>query len=100
MATTSAVPSNTFLQRLIGAVSLDSAIYEEVEADRRATAQALVVVLLSSLCAGLGARGLGGYSVGNIFLISTVALIGWSAWALLTFEIGAHLLPSPQTQVD
>ena len=41
MATTTA--ANSFLQRLIGAVSLDAAIYEEVEADRTATGQALAV---------------------------------------------------------
>ena len=58
MATTTT--SNTFLQRLIGAAALDIAIYEEVEADRGATGQALAVVVLSSLAGGLGARGLGG----------------------------------------
>ena len=37
-------------------------IYEEVEADRAATGQALLVVVLSSVAAGIGARGLGGGS--------------------------------------
>jgi hypothetical protein len=50
---------NSFLQRLIGAAALDSAIYEEVEADRTATGQALTVIILSSLAAGVGSRGLG-----------------------------------------
>ena len=98
--TTAATTSNTFLQRLIGAAALDSAIYEEVEADTGATGQALVVVVLSSLAAGFGARGLGGTAAENIFLISIVALIAWAAWALLTYEIGARLLPEPQTVVD
>ena len=35
---TTARPANNFLQRLIGAAALDTAIYEEVEADPRATA--------------------------------------------------------------
>ena len=39
--------------RLIGAISLDAAIYEEVEADRTATGQALSVVIASSLAAGV-----------------------------------------------
>ena len=43
--------------RLIGAISLDAAIYEEVEADRGATGQALTIVVMSSLAAGVGARG-------------------------------------------
>jgi hypothetical protein len=98
MATTT--PSNTFLQRIIGAMALDSAIYEEVEADRSGTGQALVVVLLSSLAAGIGARGFGGTTLSNIAFISVVSLIGWVAWALVTFEIGRRILPEPQTSVD
>jgi Yip1-like protein len=92
--------TNSFLQRLIGAVSLDTAIYEEVEGDRGATAQALVVVLLSSISAGIGARGLGGTNIANIAFISVVALMAWAAWALVTLQIGGRLLPEPQTQVD
>ena len=41
-----ATAKNTFLQRLIGAAALDAAIYEDVEADTGATAQAFIVVLL------------------------------------------------------
>jgi hypothetical protein len=96
----STTTTNGFVQRLIGAASLDVAIYEEVEADPAATAQAFAVVILSSLAAGVGARGLGGVSFGNIFFISVVALIAWAAWALITFQIGARLLPEPQTSVD
>ena len=45
----------TFRERLIGAALLDPAVYEDVEADRSATLQAMAVVLLSSLAAGVGA---------------------------------------------
>lgn len=98
MATTT--QANTFVQRLIGAAALDTAIYEEVEADLGATTQAFAVVLLSSLAAGLGARGLGGTSPANVAFISIVALLAWAAWALLTFVIGTKLLPGPQTRAD
>jgi len=92
--------TNSFLQRLIGAVSLDAAIYEEVEADRGATGQALLVVVLSSLAGGIGARGLGGTSPANIVFIACISLIGWASWALLTLEIGGRLMAEPQTRVD
>jgi hypothetical protein len=98
MATRTA--SNTFIQRLIGAAALDAAIYEEVEADPSAMVQALGVVVLSSLAAGFGASGRGGTSLANIGFISIVALLAWAAWALITFEIGARLMPEPQTSVD
>ena len=41
MVTTSARTRGTFLHRLIGAVALRVTTYEEVEADRRATGQAV-----------------------------------------------------------
>jgi hypothetical protein len=98
MATTTA--SNSFLQRFIGALSLDSAIYEEVEADTSATVQAFFVVVMSSLAAGIGARPLGTNSVSSVVFITIIALIAWAAWALLTFEIGGRLMPDRGTSVD
>jgi hypothetical protein len=89
-----------FAIRLIGAMALDPITYEEVEADRGATGQALLVVVLSSLAAGVGARGFGSGSLASIVFISALALIGWAAWALLIFEIGGRLMPEAQTRVD
>src|SRR6185503_5311611 len=90
----------SFFLRLFGAAALDSAIYEEVEADRTATGQAMLVVVLSSLAAGVGATGYQGISVPRAFAISGIALVAWAAWALVTFEIGGRLLPQAQTRVD
>src|SRR5579862_3073186 len=92
--------TNTFTQRLIGALSLDAAVYEDVEADRTATGQALAVVLLSSVAAGIGARGLYETSIPRLVFIAAISLVAWVAWALLTFEIGGRLMPEPQTRVD
>lgn len=50
----------TFFRRLAGAAMLDAGTYEEVEADRTARAQALAVVVFSSLAAGIGAKGMNG----------------------------------------
>ena len=97
---TSTTATNTFLQRLIGAAALDSAIYEEVEADPKAGVQAAAVVVLSSLAAGIGARGFSQNTVPNIALISIVSLMAWACWALVTYEVGARLLPEAQTSVD
>jgi hypothetical protein len=85
---------------MFGAMSLDSAIYEEVEADRTATGQAMAVVVLSSLAAGVGISGRAGFSAWNAVTIAGIALIAWAAWALVTFEIGARLMPQPQTRAD
>jgi len=92
-----------FAHRLLGAAALDVDTYEEVEADRTATTQALVVVVASSLATGAGMSGIGtatGAVTGQIFVWSIAALLGWAAWALLVLQIGGRLLPEPQTRVD
>ena len=47
----------TFAQRLVGATMLDADVYEDLEANPSATWQAALVVLLSSLAAGVGTGG-------------------------------------------
>jgi Yip1-like protein len=89
-----------FVMRLIGAMALDPVTYEEVEADHGATGQALLVVVLSSVGAGVGARGLGSGSVRSMVFISALSLLAWAAWALLTYQIGVKLMPETQTQSD
>jgi hypothetical protein len=98
MATTTA--TNGFVMRLIGAISLDVPVYEEIEADRAGTGQALAVVLLSSLATGVGARGFGDITINGVLFFSMGALLGWMAWALVTFEVGYRLMPQPQTRAD
>ena len=96
MATPATITS--FPIRLIGAVSLDPAIYEEVEADPRATGQACLVVLMSSVSTGIGAFGWGNGSIPRIVYISGLALMSWAAWALVTLAIGTKLMPDRQTR--
>jgi hypothetical protein len=87
-----------FQDRIIRAAKLDAQLYEEVEADRDATGQAMVVVVMSALAAGIGSLGSGGLLglVGG----TIVALVGWFIWAFLTYFIGTRLLPEPQTKAD
>jgi hypothetical protein len=90
-----------FFRRLVGAAMLDAATYEDVEADSSATTQALSVVVFSSLAAGIGAKGMSGPATLAFFAsASIIALLTWAAWALVTFEIGSRLLPTPETHAD
>lgn len=91
--------SQILFNRMLRAAKLDPNLYEEVEADKTALGQALWVVALSSMAAGIGTIGhFGGYGhiIGGIFW----SLIGWGIWALLTFWIGTRILPEPQTRAD
>jgi hypothetical protein len=85
-------------ERMIGAARLDVRTYEEVEADAEATAQAMLVVVLAALAAGLGTLGRLGFS--GVVLKAVGALFGWFVWAWLTWLIGARLLPEPETRAD
>ena len=92
----------TFLRRVAGAALLDPGTYEDIEADRTATPQAIAVVLLSSLAAGIGLNGARGATAALTFfaLTSGLALGTWALFALITLQAGSRLLPSPQTDVD
>jgi hypothetical protein len=84
--------------RMIRAAKLDVTLYEEVEADRGAMGQAMTVVIVSSVAAGLGGIAKGGIS--GVFMGTILALVGWLIWAYLTYLIGTRLLPEPQTKAD
>ena len=84
-----------FKDRIIRVAKLDVALYEEVEADKTATKQAMGVVILSSIAAGVGSSVKAGFM--GLIIGTVVAIIGWYVWAYLTYLIGTKILPEPQT---
>jgi hypothetical protein len=92
-----------FLIRMWGAATLNTGVYEEIEGDPRATAQAIGVVVLASIAAGFGASGWNARPeavLSHAALIGCFGLLAWASWALVTFEIGSRLFPEPQTRVN
>ncbi len=88
----------SFTNRMIRAAKLDVNLYEEVEADKDTMGQAMGVVILSSVAAGIGTIGTTG--IMGLVLGTVVALAGWFIWAFLTYYIGTRLLAEPQTKSD
>lgn len=90
--------ASSFIERTMGAVKLDVRTFEEVESDPTALAQAIGVVVLSSVAAGIGAAAVEGVPalIGGV----VAALLGWVLWAWLTYFIGTRILPTPQTHAD
>ena len=88
----------TIQDRIIRAAKLDTRLYEEVEADRDATGQAVAVVLMSAVAGGIGSLGSG--VLPGIVGGTVLTFIGWLVWAFLTYFIGTRLLPEPQTKAD
>ncbi|MEA1946140.1 MAG: hypothetical protein U9N83_02415 [Thermodesulfobacteriota bacterium] len=87
-----------YINRIVRAAKFDINLYEEVEADKGAMGQAMGVVVLSSIAAGIGSIGTIG--VKGIIIGAITALIAWYVWAYMTYFIGAKILPEPQTKAD
>jgi hypothetical protein len=87
---------------MIRAAKLDATLYEEVEADTEAMGQAVGVVVLSSVAAGIGTITRGGFAgvLPSILLGTIFALIGWFVWAYLTYFIGTKFLSERRTKAD
>ena len=90
----------TFANRAMGAAVLDASTYEWVEAESSATRQAFLVVLLSSIAAGVGGAGWAGPNVVTLAIVAGVALLSWLVWAALILYIGGTIFPVPKTRVD
>ena len=89
---------NYFFNRMIRAAKLDINLYEEVEADKTALGQSMLVVILSSIAAGIGMITQGGML--GVLTGTVTALIAWLIWSYLTYIIGTKILPTPDTKAD
>ena len=90
--------TQNMVERMLRASRLEVHIFEEVEADKSATRQALSVVALVALATGiasLGTTGLIGLFVGVVS-----AIVGWALWAWILHLIGTKIMPSQSTHAD
>jgi len=86
------------IKRMMGAAKLDTAVYEEVEADSSATRQAMAVVVLVALATGIGMFRTGGL-VGLVVGIP-VSIGLWALWAWITYLIGTTILKTSETEAN
>ncbi len=90
----------TFLRRVLSALALDPKVFEEVEADRRATGQALLVVIAAGIAAGIGNAGVGSGVATIIVVVALGSIAAWAAWASLLYLIGTRIMPERTTSAD
>tara|TARA_Y100001936_G_C15729127_1_gene485099 strand:+ start:57 stop:575 length:519 start_codon:yes stop_codon:yes gene_type:complete len=88
---------NNFFNRVFRAIKIDVDLYEEVERDKSATLQAGLVVVLSSMAAGVGALQLG---ASNFLIAPVLSLISWYVWAYIIYFVGVKLFPDKNTKSD
>ena len=87
----------TMINRMIRAARLDVAFYEEAEADTSLTQEALMVVILVSVAAGIGSFlggiiniGIGAAVLGLIIGI-VLGIVNYYIWAYVTQFVGTNL---------
>jgi hypothetical protein len=91
------------VNRMIRAARLDTSLYEEVEHDSSATSQAMQVVLIVALASGIGSALWKLLTLSPIDAVTglvggiLVAVLGWLAWALVTYIIGAKIFGGTAT---
>ncbi len=78
---------------MIRVISFDTAIYSEVAGDRRATLQAVFIVLLTAFAAGVSGyfnAGFAGFEriISQMFL----ALVGWVLWVSIIYFVGTQII--------
>ena len=85
----------SIIDRMIRAARLDPQLYEEVEHDRSATGQAMLVVVLGAIAGGIGALsgGIAGLVVGVV-----ASLVGWVVYAYIAYWVGTNIFKGPHTE--
>ena len=89
------------LARMLGAARLNVDTYEDVEKDKGATIQALIVVILVAISAGVG--GLlsdEGDLVRGLAFGAIRGVLSWAVWALVAWIVGTTLLKTQETEAD
>lgn len=87
-----------FFRRLLGALVLDAATYEDIEQDRGAVAQAVIVIVAVCAAGGVAALGLGLVGLSGFITGAIVMLGGWLIWVAAITTIGTIPLAEPQTR--
>ena len=86
-----------FLNRIYRSIKIDPEVFDEVLKDKNATIPAAIVVVMSSLAAGVGASHLGAV---NFYLAPVLSLITWFIWAYIIYFVGVKLFPDLRTKTN
>ena len=86
--------------RLLGVLVLDPAAFEDIESDRGAAMQSVILVVAVCLSggfalAGLGAAGPAGFATGAVMVLGS-----WLVWVTVIAALGTHVMAEPQTRSD
>jgi hypothetical protein len=86
---------SVFLNRIYRSIKIDPTVYDEVQKDKGATVSAAIVVVISSLAAGLAAKQSG---MGSFIFAPILSLASWFVWAYIVYFVGVKLFPDSKTK--
>ena len=89
-----------FFHRFFGALVLDSVAFEDIERDKHAAMQSVLVVMAVCVAAAVGTIGLGIAGVSGFVTAAILALGGWLVWAGVIVALGTYALAEPETHSD
>jgi hypothetical protein len=89
-----------FFKRLMGVLVLDPIAFEEIEADRHAAMQSIIVVMMVCVAGGFAAKGLGLAGVSGFATGTIVSLGALLVWVAVVTTLGTITVPEPQTRSD
>jgi hypothetical protein len=89
----------SFQERVMGAMRLQAATFEEIERDPAAVSQSALVVLGAAL-SGLIGTLLYGFFGSAVVATVVFAFIGWVIGAAVVWLVGTRLLPGRNTEAD
>jgi len=84
----------------MGTLALDAGTFEDIESDRRADKESVLVVLTVCAAAGMAAIGLGLAGPGGFIAGAIVMLGAWLVWVAAMATLGTITLAEPQTHSD
>jgi hypothetical protein len=88
----------TFGDRVVGAMKLDENTFEDVERDPTAIGQAVGVVVLAAVSAGIGNIYWGGLT--GIVTGAFMSILSFLIWSAIVWLVGTKLMPEPTTHAD
>ena len=88
--------AGSMTDRMLGALRLQTATYEEIEADQKATGEAAFIIVATSLVSGAVNGVVTGASSG--FFGAFGSFLGWVFYAWVAYIVGVKLFPGRETK--
>ena len=83
--------------RLIGALTINARIYDEIKQDEKATSQAAIVVIVAAILSAVGGGFLSSSIPTGIISLLLWGIVSWVLWAAIGYFVGTKLFKGKAT---